>query len=112
MAAKPTIAIIGPGRLGGAMDLALRISGYRIPVIGSKDSPGSVRRARKVADVAGALVVSHGSRLDADVVWFCVPDREIRNAAREWMDSTEWRKKIAFHASGALSSDELDPLRR
>jgi predicted short-subunit dehydrogenase-like oxidoreductase (DUF2520 family) len=51
-------------------------------------------------------------RLDADLVWFCVPDREIARAARQLAPITDWKGKLAFHSSGALASDELQVLRR
>ncbi len=49
--------------------------------------------------------------LDADLVWFCVPDREIARAARQLSDAVDWRGKFALHSSGALASDELRGLR-
>ena len=52
------------------------------------------------------------TRLDAELIWFCVPDREIASVARILSKSTQWKKKIAFHSSGALASDELTVLRR
>ena len=48
------------------------------------------------------------ARLDADLIWFCVADREIATAARELEPLTNWKGKTAFHSSGALSSDELN----
>jgi predicted short-subunit dehydrogenase-like oxidoreductase (DUF2520 family) len=50
--------------------------------------------------------------LDADIVWFCVPDREIASASRQLASIVGWEGKTAFHSSGALASDELNALRR
>jgi len=50
--------------------------------------------------------------LNADVVWFAVPDREIVRAARQLAARAEWKGKVALHSSGALTSDELDSLRK
>ena len=52
-----------------------------------------------------------GARLDGDLVWFCVPDREIARAARQLADAADWQGKVALHSSGALASDELRGLR-
>jgi predicted short-subunit dehydrogenase-like oxidoreductase (DUF2520 family) len=41
-----------------------------------------------------------------------VPDREIAAAARRLASVVDWTKKIAFHSSGALASDELKSLRQ
>jgi predicted short-subunit dehydrogenase-like oxidoreductase (DUF2520 family) len=55
---------------------------------------------------------AEGARVDADVIWFCVPDREIARAAKQLAGTVDWRGKVAFHSSGALGSDELRELRR
>jgi len=44
--------------------------------------------------------------LDADVVWFCVPDAQITIAARQFSRGS-WKGKIALHSSGVLTSDVL-----
>jgi predicted short-subunit dehydrogenase-like oxidoreductase (DUF2520 family) len=113
MAAKPTIAIVGPGRLGSALALALRRAGYTITEIVSRNSAGSKRKARELAREVGAQASrSSGAQLDADLVWFCVPDREIGAASRQLASVTDWKRKIAFHSSGALDSAELKALAR
>jgi predicted short-subunit dehydrogenase-like oxidoreductase (DUF2520 family) len=52
------------------------------------------------------------SRPQADIAWFCVPDREIASAARQFALRRTWKGKIAFHSSGALGSEELAALRQ
>ncbi len=47
----------------------------------------------------------------AELVWFCVPDSAIASAAREAAGDERWKGRVALHSSGALTSDELDPLR-
>ena len=46
----------------------------------------------------------------ADLLWFCVPDREICRAATSVAASGNGSVRFAFHSSGALSSRELEPL--
>ena len=113
MAAKPRIAIVGPGRLGKALALALRRAGYKISEIVSRNGTASERKARELARKveADASTIGH-PHLAADLVWFCVPDREITAASRQLASVVGWGKKIAFHSSGALASDELNALRR
>jgi predicted short-subunit dehydrogenase-like oxidoreductase (DUF2520 family) len=65
--------------------------------------------ARKVG---AQFSTSDSARLGADVVWFCVPDRELAPASRQLASAVVWKKKIAFHSSGALASDELKILRQ
>lgn len=107
MPAKPTIAIVGPGRLGSALALALVDAGYRITHIVAR-RPAS---GRTLARSVGARVVTHQSgSIEADIVWLCVPDPQIASAARSIR--TNWRGRYAFHSSGALGSDALDFVRR
>lgn len=111
MAAKPSIAIVGAGNLALALALSLRQVGYRIDEVIARDR--SSRKAKDLARNAGARVaVISDTSLRATVVWFCVPDGEIAQAARSLATNTEWKNKIALHSSGALSSDELDSVRR
>jgi predicted short-subunit dehydrogenase-like oxidoreductase (DUF2520 family) len=113
MAAKPRIAIVGPGRLGAALAFGLRQAGYTISEIVSRNSAPSRRKAGEVArKVKGHASTFGNAQLNADLVWFCVPDREIALASRQLASLVDWKKKIAFHSSGALLSDELNVLRR
>jgi len=111
MAAKPRIAIVGPGRLGRALALELKRAGYTISEIVSRSSVASTRKAGDLARKVKAHVsTSDRARLDAAIVWFCVPDREIAASARQLASVVDWTNKIAFHSSGALASDELKSL--
>jgi len=113
MASKPSIAIVGPGRLGTALAMELRRAGYAICEIVSRNNIASKRKAGILARKVRALVSTIDTvRANADVVWFCVPDREIENAAHQLASVIDWKRKIAFHSSGALLSDELNILRR
>jgi predicted short-subunit dehydrogenase-like oxidoreductase (DUF2520 family) len=74
--------------------------------------------------VGAQTVTAHSAALDATLLWFCVPDREIRGAASALAvhlaaraaDNKKGRSqnkvRFAFHSSGALLSRELDPLRK
>ena len=119
--ARPAIAIVGAGNLATFLAVALRDAGFTIDEIIARDSPRSRRRARTLAAKVGAqAVIANSAALDATLLWFCVPDREIRSAASFLADHLiarvliHQRAKIRFalHSSGALSSRELDPLRR
>ncbi len=112
MPRSPKIAIVGAGSFATSLALALRDAGYKITEIASKDSPGSQRRARTLAAKVGARgVTTRGAVLDATLLWFCVPDREIRTAAGSLSACARGRIRFAFHSSGALLSRELELLR-
>ena len=99
--------------------------------------PRSLRRARALAAKVGAQAVSANSAtLNATLLWFAVPDAAIRVAASDLIVNLGARAaannkdrsqdkvrnqvrnrfqnkvRVAFHSSGALSSRELDPLRK
>lgn len=113
MASKPSIAIVGPGRLGTALAMELRRAGYAICEIVSRNNIASKRKAAILARKVRALVSTLDTvSANADIVWFCVPDREIKNAAHQLTSVIDWKRKLAFHSSGALLSDELNILRR
>jgi predicted short-subunit dehydrogenase-like oxidoreductase (DUF2520 family) len=113
MPPKPRIAIVGPGRLGKALAMGLRQAGYRLSEIVSRSGSSSRGKARSLAQKARAARITNvGATLTADLVWICVPDREIGRVARQLARNLDWKDKTVFHSSGALSSDELTVLRR
>ncbi len=57
-------------------------------------------------------MVAARARILSEIVWFCVPDAAIAGAAASLTGAADWHGKIALHSSGALTSDELDGLRR
>ena len=123
MTKKPTVAVVGSGSLATFLAVALHDAGVTITEIVARDLPRSRRHARSLAAKVGAQsVTSHSAALDATLLWFCVPDREIRSAASAVAAhlaarpaaGKKGRSKVrfAFHSSGALLSRELDPLRK
>jgi predicted short-subunit dehydrogenase-like oxidoreductase (DUF2520 family) len=116
---KPTVAIVGAGSLATFLALALRGAGFTVTEILARDSASSLRRARRLAArVRARGVTIRNAALDASVLWFCVPDREIRGAASTLADHVLGRVLLnqraiphfALHSSGALSSRELKSL--
>ncbi len=113
MTSKPTIAIVGPGNLATALSLALRKAGYRIMEVVSRDLPEAKARARVLARKLKARPSTLASaEMSAGVVWLCVTDDAIAPTARALSRRGNWRGKVALHSSGALTSDQLAPLRR
>ncbi|PYX46704.1 MAG: DUF2520 domain-containing protein [Acidobacteria bacterium] len=109
---RPIITIAGPGSLGNALAISLHAAGYRISEILSRAGKASRRRARALARKVGACAAVIGKEpCNADVLWLCVPDREIRNCAEFLARSGGWSKRAVLHSSGALTSDELAALR-
>jgi predicted short-subunit dehydrogenase-like oxidoreductase (DUF2520 family) len=109
---RPIITIAGPGSLGNALAISLHAAGYRISEILSRPGKSSRLRARALARKVGARAAVIGKEpCNADGLWLCVPDREIRNCAEFLARSGGWSKRVVLHSSGVLTSDELAALR-
>jgi predicted short-subunit dehydrogenase-like oxidoreductase (DUF2520 family) len=113
MKGKPSVAIVGPGSLGTALALCLGEARYRIAEVVCRAEPSSTRPGKRLARKLAARVSTlQRPILAADIVWLCVPDAQIRDVAVVLSQTGQWEKKTVFHSSGALSSDELQALRR
>jgi predicted short-subunit dehydrogenase-like oxidoreductase (DUF2520 family) len=107
------IAMIGAGNLAHTLALALQAANYTIDEIVSRANTASIKRAQGLAREVHAHAASiYRAQLRGEIVWFCVPDREIASAAKTLSEATDWGGKIALHSSGALSSEELESLRK
>lgn len=112
MASKPTITIVGAGSLASALAPALASAGYRIDCVLSRDGRASRRRARALARRVGAKAATLGAPVSSGLLWLCISDDAIRPCARALSRGRSWKGRVVLHSSGALSSDELAPLRR
>lgn len=104
-----SISIIGAGRVGGALAIALDRSGYRIDTIfyrGEKFLP----TLRKLLPATTRF--ENGLDLDPSeggILIIASGDPEIRDIASTAANSAEL-PSVALHTSGSLSSGELDAL--
>ena len=108
---KPRVSIIGAGRLGTALSVALLRRGYSIESVVARH----VQKARQAASFLDAkLQVLAAKQLltlrPADVFLITVPDDQIAGVAAQ-LTALEFAA-TALHTSGALSSDVLAPLRK
>jgi predicted short-subunit dehydrogenase-like oxidoreductase (DUF2520 family) len=113
MAARPRITIIGAGNLGSVLAQSLRSSDYRIDEIVARARGRSLKAAQTLARTVSARAATQSeANMTAEVVWLCVPDGQIAPAARFIAKADRWKGRVALHSSGALTSDELNILRR
>lgn len=119
------MAIVGAGSLASFLGVALREAGLKVTEIIVRQSSRSRRRGQALALKVGAkMATAETATLDASLLWFAVPDGEIRSAALSLAGSLARRVaggksggkrqkvRFAFHSSGALLSRELDSLRK
>jgi predicted short-subunit dehydrogenase-like oxidoreductase (DUF2520 family) len=115
---KPSVAIIGAGRLGTALAVALAARGYDIRSLVAR----RVGRARKAATLVSKTATVLGNKPSAftadqipvlpqsDLFLISVPDDQIATVAAALTRLQTDRQPTALHTSGALSSDVLSPL--
>lgn len=111
---KSEVTIIGTGRLGTTLALALAGSGYSIRSLVARRVQSARKAARLLdADVQVLAAKQLRTLIDADLFLITVPDDQIAPVARELSEINAARKKkvTALHTSGALSSEVLAPLR-
>ncbi|MBA2571011.1 MAG: DUF2520 domain-containing protein [Chloroflexi bacterium] len=104
---RPRIGIIGAGRVGTALGVALVRAGWPVVAVASRDPD---RRARFAALVPTAHAFASPSGLldEVDVVLVCVPDDVIGAVAAE---VRLYSGQAIVHTSGALAAEILSPAR-
>lgn len=109
---RPAISIVGLGNLGSALALTLPPAGFDVRFLAVRGKRNGGRQTRALARRIKARVVEIGKQpLDTEIVWITVSDDAIAGLARVLAQSQDWKGKIVFHSSGALTSDELVSLR-
>ena len=100
------LALIGPGRAGGAVAGALTAAGWRVVGVAGRNLAGpSVRAAaQRFGAVTGS---SAGVVADADLVVIAVPDREIDAVVTE-ISGAVASHALVVHLSGARGVGVLD----
>lgn len=110
---KSEVSIIGTGRLGTTLAVALAGRGYPIRSLVARTSK-SARKAARLLDADVQLLAAKQMRslIGADLFLITVPDDQIAGVARELSEINADQKKVTvLHTSGALSGDVLAPLR-
>ncbi|ATB48466.1 Rossmann-like and DUF2520 domain-containing protein [Corallococcus macrosporus] len=101
---RPPVVVVGVGRLGGALALALQAK--RWPVrIHSRTAAG-----RQRAEALGLKAASPADLKRARVVLLCVPDASVPSVARG-LSTTLPRTAALVHTAGALPLDALGTTR-
>ncbi|MBA2503736.1 MAG: DUF2520 domain-containing protein [Pyrinomonadaceae bacterium] len=114
LTAKPTVAIVGAGRLGTALARALVSRGYTITAMVAR----RLRSARAMVEIAGAHSAQalNSTKLNllppTDLIFITTPDDLIAPTAVRLSKIASNKRSVALHMSGALSSAELISLRK
>jgi predicted short-subunit dehydrogenase-like oxidoreductase (DUF2520 family) len=115
---KPEVAIIGAGRLGTTLAVALSRKSYTITSLVAR----SVRSARKSATLLDPTLLDEAAQVlaakdlasvrPADLYLITTPDDQIATVAAQLARVEMKRQPAALHTSGALSAEVLAPLRK
>lgn len=128
---KPNVSIIGAGRLGAALAVALTQSGYPVRSLvarrirNARQAVSLTKNARLTTKARLATTVSPLNLADAkayaaaqigllpqtDLILISTPDDQIPVVTAELTKLRFTDKPTALHTSGALSSDVLSPLK-
>jgi len=93
--------------------LTLPSAGCVVKFIAARPKSVASRETKGLARRVQAQLVALGKvPLDSDLVWITVPDDAIAATALRLARTQDWSGKIVFHSSGALTSDDLAPLRK
>jgi predicted short-subunit dehydrogenase-like oxidoreductase (DUF2520 family) len=101
---QPRLTIIGAGRMGQGLGLALKRRGYKIVLVN-----------RSAREVVPPLILHQGSRseatADSELVLIATPDDQITAAAKELAAAHAiTRDQVVLHLSGLLDRSALTPL--
>ena len=110
---KPTIAVVGSGRLGTALAIALQTKGYSIGALIARRRT-TARRAAKLLDPTATPMAAREIRdlPSVDLLIIATPDDQIPTVVG-WLNGLKIKsggKPTALHTSGALSAKILAPL--
>ena len=126
---RRNVSIVGAGRVGTALGMALSKNGYQVRAVITKDPAGARRAAKIFGQKAFALSADPLNSISykqteglirSSLILIATPDDVINSVARKMaaffeQNSLFTRSKMrrtVLHTSGALSSAELQPLKR
>src|SRR6185369_14282852 len=110
---KPTVSIIGAGRLGTTLAVALSRKGYSIESLVARHAQTARKAAGLLNGDTQALAAKQFNLLKpADLFLIATPDDQVASVAAELAKLDLDRKPAALHTSGALSAEVLSPLRK
>lgn len=106
-----SVSIIGIGRMGGALALALSRAGYEVENLIYRSEPVSPDIFSRISSSAHLLSFADLQYLNSDIIFITSADPEIAAISRQIASKVKAGSSV-FHASGSLSSEILSDLTR
>ena len=118
ISSRPTVSVVGAGRLGTALARALAQNGYTVEAVAARRKRSAERAARLVGTSPLALAAAELDHLPpSDILFITTADDAIADMAarlaalfKRRSPAARSRSRTALHASGALSSEVLRAL--
>lgn len=105
---EPTLALIGPGRAGTTLALALVDHGWRVTAVAGR-APDAASTSSAAACLAATTALASEAGRGARVVLIATPDRAIEAASVATADSLE-RGALVVHLAGSRGLDAFGAL--
>lgn len=104
------ITIIGVGRVGGALAIALSGKGFEVENLVVRNDKTAHKISEFIEPMPKISTLDEVFEISSDIVFITTQDFEIENAARKLAGKIKNEKPFVFHTSGSLSSEILKPL--
>ncbi len=98
-----TVTIVGIGRVGGSLALALSDAGYRVERLVFRTPKTAKEIAQKIKPRPEVIPFVSVSSISSDVIFITTQDSELESTAEGLAKKTSG-KAFVFHTSGSLSS--------
>lgn len=103
----PTIAIIGPGKLGTSLGILAAKAGYSVVAVGGHRKESTAAAAGRIGKHVHAYDTRDAAK-SAEMVFLCLPDDIIEKVCIELAQKNKFIEgAIVVHCSGAFSSNIL-----
>jgi len=107
----PSIAIIGPGRVGTSLGVLAGRAGYSVVAVGGRRRESTTIAARRIGKHVCAYDTIDAAK-SAEMILLCLPDDVIEEVCKKLAQENKFIKgAIVVHCSGAFSSDILSTAR-
>ena len=105
------VSIIGAGRLGGALAIALARKGYEIENLVARKPDNAKKIAEQITSQPKVLTPDELSEISSDLIFITTQDFEIESVAENLAKNLQ-NRPFVFHTSGSLSSEILKTLKK
>jgi predicted short-subunit dehydrogenase-like oxidoreductase (DUF2520 family) len=110
---QKSVTLVGAGSLAQALAKLLPKAEYTIDEIVIRPDSSREKSGMRIARSSHAhLATVNDAAWSSEIVWLAISDSAIRECARSLSRLANWKGKVVLHSSGALSSKELETLKR